>query len=178
MEVFILLVLMGLYIGLKVFMGGAADPIGRDKRKYKAGLRFIDNREFDKGFVYFNAMISENPRSASAWLYRGRCQQGLGNQYAAIADYTKASEIDYNVAEAFLLKAKLLLHLDEVEQALEAAEKAVWHLRNNGEAYTVRGEILAKLGQNGKAVMDFRKAISLGDENANFILRNQFNLQG
>ena len=158
-------------------MGGTADPLGKDKKKFRAGIRFIEQKEFDKGFLYFNAMISENPRSGMAWFYRGRCQQGLGNLFAAVADFTKAGEIDYNIGESFLFKAKVLLELEEFSLALEASEKAVWHLRNNGEAYTTRGEILVKLGQAGKAVMDFRKAISLGDENAGYILRKQFNTQ-
>lgn len=178
MEVFLLLLLLAFYIALKVMLGGANDPIVKDRKKYAAGIGMVKAKDYEKGFLYFNAMISETPRSAMAWLYRGKCQQGLGNYYAAVADYTKAADLDYNVSEAYLEKAKLLQELEEYDQALEAAEKAAWHLRSNAEAYRVRGEILMHLGQNGKAIMDFRKAVSLGDENANFYLRKNFNLQG
>lgn len=154
------------------------DPIVLDKRKYRAGIKFVEDKDYEKGFLYFNAMISESPRSAMAWLYRGRCQEGLGNHFAALADYTKAGEIDYNVSDSFYFKARLLYQLEEYDQALEAANKAAWHQRNNAEVFTIRGKILVKLGMSGKAVMDFRKATSMGDENANYILRQEFNLQG
>lgn len=176
MEVFLLLLLLAAYIAIKVVIGGAQDPLVRDRKKFTAGITMVRNKEWEKGFLYFNAMISESPKSATAWLYRGKCQQGLKNYYAAIADFTKASDLDYNVSEAYLDKAKLLMELEEFEQALEAAEKAAWHMRNNGEAYRVRGEVLMKLGINGKAVMDFRKAVSMGDENASYYLRKHFNL--
>lgn len=170
MEALIFFIVIAGYIGLKVAFGATQDPIAKDKKKFDAGIRLVKAKDWNKAYVYFNAMISDSPRSAVAYAFRGKCRLAMGEVYNALADFTKATDLDYNMAEAYIDKTKALIELEEYEQALAEAHKAVWHLRNNGEAHRLRGVVLLKMGEAGKAALDFKKAVSLGDEDAGFIL--------
>ncbi|ENW6032986.1 tetratricopeptide repeat protein [Salmonella enterica] len=63
--------------------------------------------------------------------------------------------------ESYLLAAKNYLLLEENDSSLLMVTKALEKNANNGEAYNVRGEILARKGDYDKARIDFEKAKGL-----------------
>ncbi|ECB5901363.1 tetratricopeptide repeat protein, partial [Salmonella enterica subsp. enterica serovar Newport] len=63
--------------------------------------------------------------------------------------------------KSYLLAAKNYLLLDDIEGALLMVNNALNKEPNNGEAFNVRGEILARRGDYDGARKDFEKARDL-----------------
>lgn len=171
MEVLILLVVFALYIVVRVSLGVAEDQIAKDRKRYAHGIAMVRRREYEEARYYFEAILHEAPRCALALAYRGKCHAAMGENYAALADFTRATSIDYRMVEAYLDKAKVLYELEEFENAMVEIEKACWHMRNSGEAFRIRGMLHLHFGHDDKARVDFKHAITLGDEDAQHMLQ-------
>jgi tetratricopeptide (TPR) repeat protein len=170
METALLLVYSFFYIIFKVVTGVEDDPVTKDKKKMAEGLECMRRKDFEKGLEYFTRMLQDNPKSALAWASRGKCNLALGNLYAALSDCTKASSLENNLPEAYMDKGKAYTQLQEYKEALREFDKAAWYFRDSPEAFRWRGLTYLELGNKENAYKDLRKAVSLGDEDANYIL--------
>ncbi len=170
MKTALLLVYSFFYIIFKVIIGVEDDPVTKDSKLMTEGQEYIRRKEFEKGLDYFTKMIQEHPKSALAWALRGKCNLALGNLYATIADCTKASTLENNLPDAYMDKGKAFTQLKEYKDAFREFDKAAWYYRDSAEAFRWRGLTHLELGNKEKAYLDLRKAVSLGDEDANYIL--------
>ena len=89
----------------------------------------------------------------------------------ALADFNKALDIDYNLADTYLDKGIVLMELEDYTQAWHEFDKAIWHDKNLAEAYRLRAEAATYADKKTDVMKDYRKAAQLGDEDANFLLR-------
>jgi tetratricopeptide (TPR) repeat protein len=170
MEVLFLFILLIFYTAVRILTGVFFDETAREMRKYKTGLQLIHRRQYEEAVLYFDAHLHKNARNAIAYAYRGKCQLALGNYAAAIHDCTKASAFSRVLPEAFLDKGVALYKLEMFAEALLELDKAVWHFKENPEAYRWRGMTRTRLDMPEKAESDFRKAAALGDEHAGYYL--------
>ena len=175
METLVFVVLIAAYYALKISMGGdfgsLDDPCHRDRRRYKEGLDLLRLRNYEGAFSYFEQALVKHPQSALALASRGRCHLQLGNPYAALADCSRALAFQHQLPEAYLTYGQALYELGEYPAALVQLDKAVWYNREDPAARRWRGQTHWQLGQRAKGQADWQKALELGDEDANYLLR-------
>jgi tetratricopeptide (TPR) repeat protein len=173
METALLLVYSFFYILFKVVTGVEDDPVTKDAKAMAEGLQLMSHKQFKEGLEYFTRMTQERPKSALAWASKGKCNLALGNLYATIADCTRAATLENNLPDAYMDKGKAFTQLKEYKDAFREFDKAAWYYRDNAEAFRWRGLTHLELGNKEKAYNDLRKAVQLGDEDSNYILRQR-----
>jgi tetratricopeptide (TPR) repeat protein len=170
MEVFILFIILLACVLLQAFLFKHEDQATKDAKKFAEGIQLVQARKYKEGYIYFDTVLKTHPTCALAFAYRGKCNLEMDDLYAAIFDCTEAASFDHCMAEAYLVKGIALYKLDMFKDAFLEFDKAVWHFRNNAEAFRWRAIARVKSGITDKVEEDFTKAIELGDEHANYIL--------
>ncbi|AII43067.1 hypothetical protein KR100_06770 [Synechococcus sp. KORDI-100] len=105
--------------------------------------------------------------TAEDWIVSGNLKYINDDLQGAIADYTKAIEIDPNYAAIYLVRAKAKYELKNYQGAIEDYTKAIEINPKYAMAIFTRG--LARkyvIGDLEGACSDWRKAAELGDEEA------------
>lgn len=170
METVVLCIYSFFYLCLRLLFGVEDSPAEKDERKYAQGRLLLREKKYKEAYDYFSLVIKESPKSALAWSSRAKCSLCMGNIYAAIADSDRASFIDNNVPEAYLIKGQALWEMEQYQEAYLQFDKAAWYYRDNAEAFRWRAIAHQQLGNQARALKDLKKAVHLGDEDANYIL--------
>ena len=173
MEVMVLIPIVVLYFVVKALIFGTDDELGKEKKRFAEGMALLKGRNFQEGKLWFDVQLIKSPKSGLAWACRGECHLALGNIYEALSDLNNACKLQTDLPEAYLNKGKALYMLNDFENAFIELDKAVWHFRNNGEAFYYRAMVLLHMGDIAKANSDFRLAVSFGSEEANQYIRRQ-----
>ena len=84
-----------------------------------------------------------------------------GDYRTAIDSFTKAIELDPDLAKAYLNRGTIYADLEQDEKAREDYSKAIQLNPDDARAYFNRGLSYGQLGQYEKALKDFDKAIEL-----------------
>lgn len=106
------------------------------------------------------------PRSAAGYLSRGDARWRKGNLDGAIADYTKAIELDPKLAIAYFDRGAVRQHKDDLEGAIADYSEAIELSPNLADAYLYRGILLSDKGSLDSAFVDFNKVIELNPRSA------------
>lgn len=141
----------------------------------EAGEKMLEAKQYVQARDFFAYKLNDFPKSARAYYGRAYANFHLKNYFSALYDIEESISFDNTVADAYLLKGKILYYLEEYDQAFLEFDKADWHYRNeNPVALRWRGIARFQLGQRRLAIDDFNKAVALGDEDANYILITSF----
>ncbi|MFN8355962.1 MAG: hypothetical protein U0Y10_16020 [Spirosomataceae bacterium] len=171
METFALSFLFVVYFVIDYFMTDHDSPADKDRKSFQEGLTLLQSKAFNQSFEYFNKAVQEYPKSAIAYLYRGKSNLGRGNIYSALYDLEQSCAIDNTLAECYYLKGLALFELEDFEKSFLEFDKAVWHYRaQDAEAMRWRAMTRYRLGQIEQATKDLETAIKLGDEKAPYLL--------
>jgi tetratricopeptide (TPR) repeat protein len=170
MEVLLLLLVLSFYLVLRVVTGGVSDPKLIDAKRHSFGLNLLKQRDYSQAFVYFDKMLEIHPDSALLWYGRGKSLSGNQDYFRAITDFRKAIDIDYRYGDAYLEIGLIYKELNDWKMAYSNADKCVRTSRNKPEGYLLRGTLLLEVGRNQSAFSDLRRAVELGDEDAQFEL--------
>lgn len=171
METFSFVLIFVAYVGIRLLLGHHKDKTYKDKKKYQKGISLVSNGENQKAIEYFSEIIKNDKRSGVAWAYRGEANFNLGNLYKALADCTKAVNLDNSLRQCYLIRGKALYELGNFENALVDFNKAIWYYKSHsGEIFRLRGLCHQQLEKYEAASKDYREAIYLGDEEANYFL--------
>ncbi|WP_044171226.1 tetratricopeptide repeat protein [Flectobacillus major] len=147
----------------------------KNKEKLEEGEAMLHEKKYAQAKAFFSEKLKRFPKSAKAYLLRTKANLFLENYYSALYDIEQSISFDNTVAEAYVLKGKILYKLDEFDKAFLEFDKADWHYRSeNPIALRWRGMARFQIGQTDNAIEDFRRAVELGDEDAEYILRTQF----
>ncbi len=172
MEATLLILLSIPYLILKYLFTDHETPAEKDAKRYQEGIQLVLAKQYEEALPYFTQVLKEKPTCALAYAYRGKCNLKLDNLYSSVFDCTRAVSLDGTLAETYLDKGKALFKLEEYRNAFLEFDKAVWHFKNNPEAFRWRALARIRLSQPYDRVeADFRKAIELGDEDAAHYLR-------
>ena len=109
-------------------------------------------------------MIELRPKFADGYNNRGVAYMKMGDYDRAIAEQTKALEIDSTTPEAFSYyfnRALTYLKAGKATQGLSDAERALQLSPNSAFALNARGQILEALGRRQDAIADFRQALAI-----------------
>jgi tetratricopeptide (TPR) repeat protein/S1-C subfamily serine protease len=129
-------------------------------------------KRYDEGLAAITQAITLAPR-ALWYLNRGILYHNQQKYNLALADYTKAIELNPNYALAYNNRGTLYDDQQKYELALADYNQAIELNRNNAQAYYNRGNLYYDLQKYDLALSDYNKAI---DINPNFA--NAYNNRG
>jgi tetratricopeptide (TPR) repeat protein len=101
------------------------------------------------------------PSSAAEYLARGDARWQKGDLGGAVADYTKAIELDPSSADAYYNRGAVRQNQNDEDGAIADYSKAIELNPQFADAYFYRGFLLGYKGDFDKALTDFDKAIDL-----------------
>jgi tetratricopeptide (TPR) repeat protein len=147
----------------------------KDPEQLSEGEKMISENRYLEAQNFFNEKLKRFPKSAKAYRLRGKVNLKLANYYSSIYDLEQSISYDNTVAESYVLKGKAFYKLEEFDKAFLEFDKADWFYRNeNAEVLRWRGMARYAIGQLENAINDFKKAVDLGDEDADYILKTKF----
>ncbi len=175
MEALLIGIPFGLYIYLRITLGNDISPQERDEALFREGIIDFEAGEDVKAFRYFEKVILKFPKSATAYLYRGKCHFSFENWEAAIIDFEKTLRIDNSIAESYYYKAICYYKLEEYELALFEFKRASRiYLDKNSEVLRMIGELEFRRGDFENAEKSLKIASNLGDEESQKLLKSLF----
>lgn len=119
----------------------------------------------DMTLSYYAACLFCNPNNTDAFLERGLCQDDLGNYNEAIADDSRAIELNPNYAPPYNNRALAFVHCDKnLDKALQDANKALALAKGAYQCFDTRGDVYRKMHQVNLAIEDYKKALDLCDK--------------
>jgi len=118
-------------------------------------------------------VIEINPNSSYAYNYRGNIRWSSKDYIGAIADYTKAIEIDPNFSDGVIYtnRAGTKAHLNDYLGAVADYTKAIEIDPNDAYVYRSRGLAYFNLDDLRSACFDFKIAKDLGEEMPKYYVR-------
>jgi tetratricopeptide (TPR) repeat protein len=119
------------------------------EQRIAACTRIIDNR--DNG----------PQRVALAYAQRAAAQEVKGEHDAAIADFTKAIEIDPKLAAAYDSRGFSYSRKNELDRAIVDYDKAIEINPKYANAYNNRGIAFGNKGEVDRAIADYSKALEI-----------------
>lgn len=147
----------------------------RDREKLEEGEVLIHEQRYVEANIFFTEKLKIFPKSAKAYLFRGKVNLQLDNYYSALYDFEQSISFDNTIAESYVLKGKALYKLEEFDKAFLEFDKADWYYRSeNAVALRWRGMARYCIGQVENAIHDFNRAVELGDEDSEYILQTKF----
>lgn len=130
----------------------------REEYYLDRAAQFESDLDIEKVFEYYDKAIKSNPDSYYAFLFRGILKMSFDDENGALLDFSRAIEINSNTVYAYLNRARLRYNTNDLSGALEDISVAINIEPENGSAYYQRGEIYQKMGNQGRAEMDFQIA--------------------
>ncbi len=173
MEAVLLICIFALYILLRLALGGGETATCRQMKKHKEGLEMLRLRNYESAFHYFDLLVDQEPHNALAHAMRGRCYLEMDKYENALIDAAKAIKLDNTFSHPYLTKGRALYEMGMLHEAVLEFEKAVWYSRKDSEGYRWRGLVHCRLGYHVHGESDLKKAVELGDENAQYLLRRR-----
>jgi tetratricopeptide (TPR) repeat protein len=163
----------------------------RDALSYiNRGVAHHGKKEYDQAIIDYTKALEINPKNSQAYFNRGaahifkfhpesslpgdliyiRAYSNRGRdafilkqEYdRAIADCTRAIELDANSAPAYNNRAWAHFKAGKAAEGLRDVEKSLELSPNNARALDTRGNIFEVLGRPDEAIADIRRALSLG----------------
>ena len=100
------------------------------------------------------------PRNHIAQANRGLAYRGKGDDNRALADYSRAIEIDRKYVYAFIARSRLYRDRRDFDKAIQDAEAALRLAPKSAQAYRVRGSIYREKRDSDRALSDFAGQVS------------------
>jgi tetratricopeptide (TPR) repeat protein len=109
----------------------------------------------------FNIAISLDPNNPSLYNSRGIYWFGLGKLSSATEDFSLAIKFDPKHPSAYANRALSKLKMKKLGEALADADKSLELNPNDADHIETRGQILDAMGDTQKAILHFKRALSL-----------------
>jgi protein O-mannosyl-transferase len=125
-------------------------------------MTFARNKVWKDEITLWSDVISKSPDKARPWVNRGLEYWRLNQKEKAIADYTKAIEINpqyYHVS--YYNRGLVYENLQQWDKAIADYSKTIEINPNYVNAYSNRGAVYADIRQWDKAIADYTKAIKI-----------------
>ncbi|MEW5724737.1 MAG: tetratricopeptide repeat protein [Thermodesulfobacteriota bacterium] len=126
------------------------------------GLSYLERKDFSRAVDAFSKAIGKKPSLVDAYIMRGITYgQHQDRQDLALADFTKALELDPRNSWAYDLRGATWVSKGELDRALEDFNKALELNPGNAQIYYNRGQTWKAKGDLDQAIQDVRMAISI-----------------
>ena len=139
-------------------------------------IRVIGTKEIEPEIAlqYYNRAIQLNPKSSVLYNYRGYFYHhylymvyDANTLDKAIADYTKAIELNQNFAESYYNRGLVYDDLKNYDAAIADYNQAIKLNPNDAKAYNNRGNAYKALKNYDAAIADYNNAIKINPNYAN-----------
>jgi tetratricopeptide (TPR) repeat protein len=114
----------------------------------------------------FTGCILKRPGHARAYVCRGNAYSELGQLDKAVADYSRAIELDPKDALPWFDRGNAYAGLEQYDKAVTDYSQAIALEPKYVPAWNNRGKAYSKLGQPDKAISDYSRAIALYPKHA------------
>jgi tetratricopeptide (TPR) repeat protein len=137
-------------------------------------IKFVENPASASQQVLiepFNEAIARNPNDANAYFYRGSGYYIQGDKQNALADITKATQINPKFSIAWFAQGDIFRELGKFTEARNSYNRAIqansqWGNVSPALAYAYRGLTNLHLGNTQAANADINQALQLDPKNA------------
>lgn len=119
-------------------------------------------KDYKKSTLYANKAIMVNKEYAYAHYRKAWGLQALGKYEDAKESYEYALELDPSDSSSYIGLSSIGINLNDANEALKAANMAIFLDRNCGEAYYFKSLALSNLGKVKEAEKNFALAKKLG----------------
>ena len=109
--------------------------------------------------------LKKHERDAETYIKWGNAKFGQGNHRGAIADYSRAIELNLNYVKAYTNRGVAKVMLGDHDGAIADCDRAIALNPDYAEAYFFRGFAKRGLGDYRGAIADYDRAIELDPDN-------------
>lgn len=127
-----------------------------------AGMQRMGPGDFSGAVDAFTESISVNA-TAEAYLQRGNAHASLGQAENAVADWSRAVELDATLAEAYTARGSHFRVQGDLTRALADLDRSI-DLRPSVDGFYQRGQVHHAMREYEKALADYDRAIDLRRE--------------
>lgn len=130
---------------------------------------YVQQNEFDTAMIVCSDDIDKfnsNKRKADTYINRGIVYIGKNDYPKAIADFTKAIELDPNDASYYIRRGKAYSEKDQHANAVADFSQAIKLKPNDETVYNLRGLSYIGKGDREAAAEDFKKAVQINPKYA------------
>lgn len=147
----------------------ALEPDHVDTWLMRVNLLFMLDREAEVA-ADCERIISLDASNHLPYYLQAKAKRTGGDLFGAIADLTRAVELKADFAPAYLLRAEILLGMQQGAEALADVEKTIEQVPEEESAYLLRGRIYELLADREKAAADYRRVLELNPFNEEAVL--------
>jgi len=156
------LTVLATFIGYIIYLRYYADQRSSaeiEAERLREGIIFYQTDQYAKALSYFNDVLSQQPTSAVAYLYRARIYRALGDPKAALQELTMGKSYDDTLADLHLESGQIRYQAHEYVMAFQDFDKAIFYTHGEtAEPYHWRGLTRQHLQQANEAQQDLDKA--------------------
>jgi tetratricopeptide (TPR) repeat protein len=171
MEALILFFFFGLYILVRLFLGGARTDWEKQTQSHQEGIRLLKSKQQELAAEYFENAIASHPHDALTYIMLGHIELSKKEYEQALWLGSRALRLDNTIWQGHMLMSKALYELKDFPNALLNARNAVWFGRDSAEAYHWYGKLLLESGDADKGLEMLGESYKLGEEHAGLLLR-------
>ncbi len=131
---------------------------------YERSNSLLLDQKWEESVSVLTEIISLEPnqeKRAIAYYNRGNAKDELGQHQAAIADYDKAIQFNFDDARVYSNRGNVKNSLGKHQAAIADFDKAIQLNPDDAEPYNNRGGAKFRLGDLQAAIADYDKAIQL-----------------
>lgn len=140
-----------------VAVGYLAGAPQRAKAAFEDGMRIIATHDFAGAVQRFSDSIAIR-ESADAYMERGNAYENLQQTDRALADWSKALNLNPGLAAAYTARATHYRLAGDFAKALPDLEQSI-QIDPSVDGYFQRGQVYAALGDYQKAIEDYDRSI-------------------
>lgn len=120
--------------------------------EYEMGL-------YSQAAKHIDSYIAQNNKSTNAWLYKGMCQNALGDWRSAVKSFTIAIKADTENTDAYLERAKIYLRIHHFFKAQNDCNKAIELDHVSSAGYALLANTFYTKGDTAQAWENATKAL-------------------
>ncbi len=128
------------------------------------GMAQMGNKQYYRANKAFDKVLDLNEKHALALAERGRSKALRNKVSDALNDFTEAEKINPLLPEAFFYRVQAYLQAQDMDNALDFANKTVRQFPKNSISYRIRAEVHENMDLKDKAIEDLKKAVELNKQ--------------
>lgn len=142
------------------------------QKMVQQGKRLVQLRSHTQAVSYLDKVL-KNTLSEEGLLARAESQLALQNYRAAFRDADLVLHLNPKNAEALLVKGQILYKNKRFKEAIKLLNQSIQYHKQNAAAYRWRGFAWLQLGHWKRAEDDLKRAVFMGDEDANYYFHTE-----
>ena len=128
---------------------------------FNAGNVYLSQKQYGQAITYYDRAIGWNGSDESALCNRAICKAMIGDVTHAFEDFEASMGLDAQSAHLYFNRGNLYYQCKRYQEAEADYTKALSLKPRDAIVYKMRADTLGKLGEQKKALDDYRKALKI-----------------